>query len=128
MMPPTPTCVEPPGDDVLVRVGAARMGRRRSLALLTGAASAVVGGLSSACGFLGPPPPECTMAPAPECCNLATCIECAWEGTKDQFTCPADHQPTHWTCIDHLGGTVVCGECAHGASCFAGPWACSIWY
>lgn len=115
-------------DEPLEAILGARIGRRRGLALITGAASALIGGFSSACGFLGPPPAHCTMPPAPQCCQLASCVECAWEGSKDQFTCPEGFQPTYWTCIDPFGDTIVCGECSRGANCFAGPWACSIWY
>lgn len=101
------------------------MGRRRGLAMITGAATALVGGLTSACGVLAPIP--CTLG-EPDCCHLATCIECEWAGTKDLYTCPTGYQQSYWTCIDELNNTVVCGECTPGTSCFQGPFACSIWY
>jgi hypothetical protein len=104
-----------------------RMSRRRGLAVLTGGATALLSGVASACGIIQLAP--CSLN-APDCCNLATCIECAWEGSKDQYTCKDGWHPSYWTCIDELGNTVVCGECAWGTStsCFTGPFDCSIWY
>jgi len=106
---------------------AARISRRRGIGLLAGA-SALISGLASACGLLIPPG-ECEL-PAPSCCHLATCRECDWEGSKDQYTCAEGWHQTYWTCIDENGASWVCGECAWASStnCFQGPFRCSIWY
>lgn len=114
-------------DDVDPGVGlAARISRRRGLGLLAGA-SALISGLASACGIIKLVP--CTLNP-PSCCHLATCIECDWEGSKDQYTCLEGWHQTYWTCIDENGSSWVCGECAWMSStnCFEGPFRCSIWY
>lgn len=112
---------EPPGGSPLARP----MSRRRGLSLLAGGASALVGGLSTACGWLAPIP--CHLG-EPECCNLATCVPCDHVGTKDQYTCQEGHVPTHWTCITETNQVAVCGECNPGPSCFTGPFSCSTWY
>jgi len=104
-----------------------RISRRRGLGVLAGAATALIGGLSSACGIIRRADP-CTPVPSPACCHLASCIECTWAGSKDQYACPEGFQQSYWTCIDELGQSVVCGECTPGTSCFRGPFACSIWY
>lgn len=114
-------------DEVDPGVGlAARMTRRRSFGLLAGA-SALISGLASACGVIKLA--ECDL-PAPSCCHLATCRECDWEGSKDQYTCPDGWHQTYWTCIDENGASWVCGECAWATStsCFQGPFYCSVWY
>jgi hypothetical protein len=115
-------------DEVDPGVGlATRLSRRRGLGLLAGA-SALISGLASACGFIQLVE-ECTLG-GPSCCHLATCRECAWEGTKDQYTCRDGWHQTYWTCIDENGASWVCGECAWETStnCFEGPFNCSIWY
>lgn len=114
-------------DEVDPGVGlATRISRRRGIGLLAGA-SALISGLASACGFIKLAP--CSL-PAPSCCHLATCVECDWEGSKDQYTCLEGWHQTYWTCIDENGASWVCGECAGSTStnCFEGPFRCSIWY
>lgn len=103
-----------------------RISRRRSLGLLA-AASALISGLASACGIIRLA--DCDLG-GPDCCHLATCRECAWQGSKDQYTCPTGYHQTYWTCIDQNGTSWVCGECAWETStnCFQGPFRCSIWY
>ena len=108
-------------------IASRRISRRRGLGILGAGASALVSGLASACGVIKLAPCE---LPAPSCCHLATCIECDWVGTKDQYTCIDGWHQTYWTCIDENGASWVCGECAWASStnCFQGPFRCSIWY
>lgn len=106
---------------------AGRITRRRGLAFLGATATALVSGLTTACNIIKPAP--CDLG-GPACCSLATCIECDWEGSKDQYTCPEGWYPTYWTCIDANNQSWVCGECswAQSTNCFQGPFRCSIWY
>jgi len=61
------------------------------------------------------------------CCGLATHTECAYTGSKSNFTCPSGSTKTYWICGS--GSTAKgCGECAGGPSCFQSPWTCSIWW
>lgn len=74
--------------------------------------------------------PPCGGSPtAIQCCHLACPDkECSYtHGDKSDFTCPEGYHKTLWTCFE---GTkqIACGECATGATCWSGPWACSIWY
>jgi hypothetical protein len=123
--PGTTACLEDvdPGLAITTR----RISRRRGLGILGAGASALVSGLASACGIIRLAP--CSLN-EPECCSLATCIQCDYEGTKDQYTCEEGYFPTYWSCIDSNGASWVCGECswAQSASCFQGPFRCSIWY
>lgn len=127
--PSDPSCVGDPGADDLTSLLTRRMSRRSGLGALLGGATAIIGGLSG-CGIirLVDPTPPCDLG-EPACCNLATCTECAWVGSKDLYTCSEPgHVPTHWTCITETNQVAVCGECNPGPSCFTGPFSCSIWY
>lgn len=121
-----PACVTYDEADDIEAVLAQRMSRRSGLALLAAGATAIVGGLSS-CSILQIVPPYCLGEP--DCCNIATCTECDYEGTKDNFTCAhVGHQPTRWTCVTPDNRVAACGECNLGPTCFTGPFSCSIWY
>lgn len=119
------SCVTYDEDDDIGALLTHRVDRRKGLGLLAAGATALIGGLS-ACGPIQIVPPYCLGEPS--CCNLATCTECAWQGSKDQFTCDHGHQPTYWTCVTSDNRVAACGECNPGPTCFTGPFSCSIWY
>jgi LysM domain len=78
-----------------------------------------------------PGPPALRPIPDDKCCFLARPDnECPYTGAnKSNYTCPSGYVKHHWTCTE---GTreIGCGECAKSpsASCWAGPFECSIWW
>ena len=62
------------------------------------------------------------------CCSLARRDnECHWFGSKSNYTCPEGYTRQWWYCCE---GTqqIGCGECTPQATCWQGPWECSIWW
>lgn len=69
---------------------------------------------------------DCQRSP---CCALAKCNVCSYSGNKCNYTCPAGYYKRAWYCVPTGGNRAFgCGECAAGASCWDGPFACSIWW
>jgi hypothetical protein len=69
------------------------------------------------------------LTDVPGCCNLRypTGPWCEYSGSRSNFTCPPGFQRSWWFCCE---GTrqVACAECSTGASCWSGPWNCSMWW
>lgn len=66
--------------------------------------------------------------PDDKCCYLARKDnECHWFGTKSNYSCPEGYTRQWWYCCE---GTqqIGCGECTPQATCWSGPWECSIWW
>lgn len=59
---------------------------------------------------------------APNCCHLATSVNC--DGSGPDYRCPAGYQKQVWYCTSG-GRTLGCGECTTGRNCRSGNYACS---
>ena len=57
------------------------------------------------------------------CCTLAR-QNGSCSGGGSSFRCPSGYHKRVWYCC-HSGRMWGCGECAKGATCYNGPWACS---
>lgn len=96
-----------------------RTGRRR----VVGLSAAFVAGLAT----LFYAEPAAAMCDGPSCCGLAKCTQCSYQVEKRRYTCPSGYNRTLWSCVKG-GTTYFCGECSKGTNCYAGPFACSIWF
>jgi hypothetical protein len=63
---------------------------------------------------------------SPFCCDLAHPSGPWCGGTQgtNNFSCPKDYYKRVWTC-GYMSCEFGCYECAKGATCDDGPWACS---
>ena len=98
-------------------------GKGRRFAVLA-SASAFIAGLATLVNAT-PAAADCLGSP---CCSLATCTWCNYAVNRDRFTCSSGWTRRTWSCTTAGGSIFWCGECAKGASCWNGPWNCSIWF
>ncbi|MGW5679454.1 hypothetical protein ACWEV4_30985 [Streptomyces sp. NPDC003860] len=92
-----------------------RVLRTSSTAFVAGLATLFLGGKAVA---------DCQNSP---CCALAKCNMCSYAVNKDRYTCPSGYNRRTWSCVKG-SSRFYCGECAKGATCYDGPFACSIWF